>query len=285
MRIGFVGLGVMGQPMALNLLKAGHDLQVYNRTASRAEPLVAAGARWAATPRDAAAGSDVTITMVTDDQAVRAVALGPEGVLAGASRGSVVMDMSTISPDTTRSLAEEAAGRGVIWLDAPVTGGDVGAREGTLTIMVGGPRPAFEEVRPVLEAMGKRIVYVGESGLGQSLKLVGNLISGMTLLASAEGLRLGEAAGIPLATMAEVLPYSSAQSFELAKALDRWTRRAFEPGFSVANRTKDMRLAVEMAETVNFIPALGAVAFQVWAVHAARYGSQDEASILKRWDT
>lgn len=284
MQVGFVGLGVMGQPMALNLLKAGHDLQVYNRTASRAEPLVAAGARWAATPRDAARGADVTITMVTDDAAVRAVAAGPDGVLAGAAQGSVVVDMSTISPDTTRGLAEEAAGHGVIWLDAPVTGGDVGAREGTLTIMVGGPRQAFEEVHALFEAMGKRIVYVGESGLGQSLKLVGNLISGMTLLASAEGLRLGEAAGIPLATMGEVLPYSSAQSFELAKALDRWGRRAFDPGFSVANRTKDMRLAVEMAESANFSPALGAVAFQVWAVHAARFAALDEASILKRWD-
>lgn len=282
-RVGFVGLGVMGQAMAQNLVRAGHTLTVYNRTPSRAEPLLAQGAAWAETPRGAAVGNEVVITMVTDDEAVRAVVLGPEGVLAGLEPGGIVMDMSTISPDTTESMAELAASRELAWVDAPVTGGDIGAREGTLTIMAGGPADAFDRVRPLLEAMGQRIVHVGESGLGQSLKLVGNLISGLNLLAAAEGLRLGQAAGVPLEMMREVLPFSSAQSFELNKAFDRWMTDNFRPGFSVANRTKDLRLAVEMSEALNFTPALAAVAYQVWAVHAGQQADQDEASILTRW--
>lgn len=284
MRIGFVGLGVMGQAMALNLVKGGHALRVYNRTPSRAEPLVEAGAEWRPTPAQAADGADITIIMVTDDQAVRAVAEGPDGVLEGAARQSLVIDMSTISPETTRALSEAAEARGAVWLDAPVTGGDIGAREGTLTIMVGGPREAFLRARPVLELMGRRITHIGESGLGQTMKLVGNFISGLTLMVAAEGVRLGEAAGLSLEQMAEVLPFSSAQSFELGKLMDRWGRRAFEPGFSVANRTKDMRLAVEMAEELNFSLALGAVGYQVWAGHAARNPGLDESSIAQRWD-
>jgi 3-hydroxyisobutyrate dehydrogenase-like beta-hydroxyacid dehydrogenase len=284
LRVGFVGLGVMGQPMALNLARAGFALSVYNRTAGRAEPLAAVGARVAESPKAAAEGAEVVVTMVTDDRAVEAVALGADGVLAGVGRGGIVMDMSTISPRTTRRLSEEARRRGLTWLDAPVTGGDVGARDGTLTIMVGGPEPAFAAVRPLLAAMGQRIVRVGESGMGQSLKLVGNLISGLNLLAASEGLRLAEAAGVSPELMADVLPFSSARSFELDKALDRWRTANWEPGFSVQNRTKDLRLAVEMAESLQFPLALAAVAYQVWAIHADGFSAQDEASILKRWD-
>ncbi|MGC8486669.1 MAG: NAD(P)-dependent oxidoreductase [Clostridia bacterium] len=283
MRIGFVGLGVMGQAMALNLVKGGHTLRVYNRTPGRADILLAAGAERAETPAAAAAGADVTIVIVTDDRAVRAVAEGDSGVLAGAARGSLVVDMSTISPETTRALNEAADARGITWLDAPVTGGDIGAREGTLTIMVGGSKDAFGRVKPVLDLMGRRVVYIGDSGLGQTMKLVGNFISGLTLMVAAEGVRLGEAAGLTLDQMNEVLPFSSAQSFELGKIIDRWGRRVFDPGFSVANRTKDMRLAVEMAEELNFALALGAVGFQFWAGHAARHPSLDESSIAQHW--
>ena len=284
MRVGFVGLGVMGQPMALNVRKAGHDLRVYNRTVERTEALRAAGAEVASSPREAAQGAAVVITIVTDDEAVRAVAEGSDGVLAGLEPGGVVIDMSTISPTTTRALAEASRARQLVWMDAPVTGGDIGARDGTLTIMVGGPEAVFRRLRPLLESMGERIVYVGPSGMGQSLKLVGNLVSGLTLLSAAEGIRLADAAGIPPQVVEQVLPFSSARSFELDKALERRREHRFEPGFSVANRTKDMRLAVEMAEALGFPPALAAVAYQIWAGHAERFGVEDESSIQKRWN-
>jgi 3-hydroxyisobutyrate dehydrogenase-like beta-hydroxyacid dehydrogenase len=274
----------MGQAMALNLVRGGHAVTVHNRTAERAKPLLEAGAQWAESPALAAQGADLTIIMVTDDQAVRAVAEGERGVLGGAARGSLVVDMSTISPETTRMLSEAADARGVTWLDAPVTGGDIGAREATLTIMVGGSETGFAQARPVLELLGRKIVYIGDSGLGQTMKLVGNFVSGLTLMVAAEGVRLGQAAGLSLEQMGEVLPFSSAQSFELSKVLDRLGRQMFEPGFSVANRTKDMRLAVEMAEELNFGLALGAVGFQVWAGHQARYPGLDESSIVRHWD-
>jgi 3-hydroxyisobutyrate dehydrogenase-like beta-hydroxyacid dehydrogenase len=282
-QIGFIGLGVMGQPMALNLVRRGYAVRVYNRTAARCAPLEAAGATVAKSPAEAAEQADIVCTMVTDDAAVEAVTLGPDGALAAMRPGTVLVDHSTIAPATTRRLAESARTRGVTWLDAPVTGGDIGARDGTLTIMVGGPVEAFRTVEPVLQAMGQRIVHVGPVGMGQSLKLVGNLISGLTLLAAAEGIRLAEAAGIPAEAVEAVLPHSSARSYELDKALDRWRRSDWTPGFSVANRTKDLRLAVAMMEELRFPSALAHVAYQVWAVHAAAVPDEDEASILRRW--
>jgi 3-hydroxyisobutyrate dehydrogenase-like beta-hydroxyacid dehydrogenase len=283
LQVGFIGLGVMGQAMATNLVRAGHTLTVFNRTRARTDPLAALGARVAGSPREAAHAADVVIVMVTDDRAVEAVTLGDDGALAGMAPGTLLVDMSTISPRTTRRLAQEAAQRGVTWVDAPVTGGDRGAREGTLTIMVGGPREAFVRLEPLLHVMGQRIVHVGDVGMGQSLKLVGNLISGLTLLAASEGVRLAEAAGVSREAIEAVLPYSSARSYELDKVLEHWRTADWTPGFSVANRTKDLRLAVEMAEQAHFPMALAAVGYQVWAVHADTAGPEDETSILKRW--
>ncbi len=282
MRVGFVGLGVMGAPMAENLLHAGFEVQVYNRTPRHMEPLAAAGAYAAGSLHELAANADVVAIMVTDGSAVQAVCAG--GLFDGAQPGAIFVDFSTIGPTATAGLAAEAARRRLTWLDAPVTGGDVGAREATLTIMVGGDADAFAAVRPLLAAVGQRIVHAGPSGAGQSLKLVANLVSGLNLLAAAEGVRLAEAAGIAFDVLAEVLPASSARSFEVDKLLSRWPTRALAPGFSLANRTKDLRLALEMAEGLGFPTVLAAAAHSAFARAAAKDADADETSIARYWD-
>ncbi len=284
MRVGFVGLGVMGAPMAQNLLNSGYELTVYNRTAARTDPLVARGAIRAATLAEVAARSDVVALMVTDAAAVHAVCDGAEGLLAHMAPGTVVVDFSTIGPRATTALAERAGARRVVWMDAPVTGGDVGAKAGTLTIMVGGDGKTFAAIRPLLDVVGARIVHVGPSGAGQSMKLVANLVSGLNLLAAAEGLRLAEAAGIPLPVVAEVLPASSARSFEVDKLLERWPARHFSPGFSLANRTKDLGLALDMAEALGFSTVLARAALPAFQQAVAARGQEDETAVARHWD-
>lgn len=282
MKVGFVGLGVMGQPMAQNLLKAGHELRVYNRSQERMQPLLALGAVAAGSPREAAIGAEAVITMVTDDAAVRAVTLGEEGTLSGLQPGTMQIDMSTISPGTTRELAEEAGGYGVAWLDAPVTGMDVGARSGTLTIMVGATAESFERAQPLFTAMGRVIVHAGPVGIGQTLKLASNLISGLTLMVAAEGLALGQALGIPQSVLDEVLPKSSAQSLTLDLTLERLRRDEWQPGFSVSNRLKDLRLALQMAEDAGCELVLAPQALAPYEDHARTGGAAlDQSSYLR----
>jgi len=283
MEVGFVGLGVMGRYMAANLIRAGHLVTVYNRTPGREEDLRAMGALVAASPRDAAAGRDAVITIVTDDAAVRAVSEGPGGVLAGLRPGAILIDMSTISPATARQIAEAARAAHAGYLDAPVTGGDIGARDGTLTIMAGGSEGDFDRAMPLLQAMGRRIVRIGDAGQGQTMKLVANLVSGLTLMVAAEGIALGLRLGLPLGLLDEVLPNSSAQSFEVRKLLDRYAGDQWQPGFSVQNRLKDLRLAVEMAQASGVELPLGDPALGRYAAHAqAGAGELDESSYLRR---
>ena len=185
-RVGFIGLGIMGAPMAANLLAAGFEVTAWNRSPSRTKPLLDAGAKGADSPAAVAAASEVTISCVTNSGDVEEVALGPEGVIQGAKPGSVYIDCSTISPETARKVAKELAAKGVEMLDAPVSGGDVGATAGTLAIMVGGEEEGFERCLPVLRAMGKTIVLVGPSGAGQVVKLCNQVAGGLNLLAAAE---------------------------------------------------------------------------------------------------
>ncbi|CAB1129795.1 6-phosphogluconate dehydrogenase [Candidatus Hydrogenisulfobacillus filiaventi] len=281
----FIGLGIMGGAMARNLVTRGVELVVYNRTRSRTEPLAALGAAVAETPRQAAAAAPVVFVMVTDDQALEAVTLGADGILSGIAEGGVIVDHSTVSPGLTRSLAARAAAQGVQWVDAPVTGGDQGAREATLTIMAGGEVAAFQRVRPLLGLMGRRILHVGPVGMGQTLKLVSNLVSGLTLMAAAEGLRLGLRAGLRLDAMEEVMMHGSARSYELEKLLGRLKAGDWTPGFSVDNRLKDLELAVGLAEALGqSIPLsrTAVAAYRAWRDTGA--GGRDEASYVLAWD-
>jgi len=283
MNVGFVGLGVMGGSMAANLVRAGHTVTVYNRTRARCEPLRALGAMVAESPRGAAEGQDAVVTIVTDDAALHAVCEGPDGVLAGLPATALLIDMSTVAPSTARVLAEAATAQGAAFLDAPVTGGDVGARDATLTIMVGGQDDDFDRAEPLLRAMGRHIVHVGDVGQGQTMKLVANLVSGMTLMVAGEGIALGVRLGLPLDLLDEVLPYSSAQSFEVRKLLDRLGEQNWQPGFSVANRLKDLRLAVEMAAAAGVRLPLAPGALDLYRQHAqAGAADLDESSYLRR---
>lgn len=278
-QLGFIGLGIMGQAMARNLC-GDEPLIVYNRSARGLEkrPLTASVAD---TPRAVAEASQVVFLMLSNDDAIRAVVDGNHGVFAGLRPGTVIVDHSTVSPRLTRAVAHRAAEMGASWLDAPVTGGDIGAREGTLTIMVGGSIGDFERVTPYLKRMGQRVSHVGEVGQGQSLKLVANMVSAMNLMAASEGIQLGLQLGLRMDDLAEVMTHGSAQSFELAKVLDRYRNQNYAPGFSVENRDKDLRLAIELAEEVQFGTPLGQRAKDLMHGHSETGFSQyDESSYI-----
>jgi 3-hydroxyisobutyrate dehydrogenase len=274
----------MGQAMALHLAKS-HPLTVFNRTRSRCLPLTEVGAHIADSPAEVASGCQRIFLMLKNDAAVSEVVEGPAGLFEGICPGTIVVDHSTISPELTRRLAELGKTRQVQWLDAPVTGGDVGAREATLTIMVGGPSDAFDEMLPYFKEVGRRIVYVGPVGQGQTLKLVANLVSGINLMAASEGVRLGLKLGLAWDAMDEVMSHGTSQSYELSKIMDRVRRDNFVPGFSVENRYKDLRLALDVARQIGFDADLTERAELLYRDHLqAGYGQADEASYVKRWD-
>ena len=259
-RVGFIGLGIMGAPMATNLLKAGFELTVWNRTAGRTEPLAAAGARVAGSPAEVARVSEVTISCVTNSPDVEEVALGERGVIAGAAEGSVYVDCSTISPAVARRVVSRLADRKVAMLDAPVSGGDVGAKAGTLAIMVGGDAEVFERCLPVLQAMGKTIVHVGESGAGQVVKECNQVAGGLHLLAMAEAISLARRAGVDPAKMLEVVGAGAAGSWMLSNLAPRALRGDWAPGFMVELQQKDLRLVLETAaETRTSLPGTALV--------------------------
>lgn len=255
-KVAFIGLGIMGRAMAANLLKAGFSVKVWNRTAARMQPLVEAGAHAAVSPKDAAGDADVVITIVTDSPDVEQVLLGDDGVVYGAKPGTIVVDMSTISPQRTREMAARLAEKDIHMLDAPVTGGDVGARDGTLSIMVGGEQAVFERCRPVFEAMGRHIVHVGPIGAGQTVKLCNQVIVALNLLAMGEGLALAAKAGVNVEKMLSVVQKGAAGSWALDNLAPRVLRGDYAPGFMVKLQQKDLRLALETAAELN-LPLIG----------------------------
>ena len=246
-RIAFLGLGIMGLPMAGHLLKAGFPITVYNRTASRASDLVRAGARQAATPAEAAIGADFVISIVTDGPDVEQVLLGPDGAVHGAQPGAVFIDMSTISPETARNLADRLSLHQIEFLDAPVSGGDVGARNATLTIMAGGKQNVFERARPVFEVLGKRLTHVGPAGAGQVVKACNQVVTAVNLLAVCEALTLAEKNGIDQQTMIHVLAGGASQSWSLENMGPRIAKGDFTPGFMVKLLQKDLNIVLSLA--------------------------------------
>lgn len=250
-RLGFIGLGVMGKPMAANLLKAGYPLTVWNRTRSKIDDLVRLNAKPGESPEDVAEKSDVVITMVSDSPDVEEVVLGPSGVIEGAKPGMVLIDMSTISPTVTRKIAEKLAKKDVKMLDAPVSGGDIGAKQGTLSIMVGGPKETFDECLPILEVLGKRITYMGTNGMGQATKLCNQVICVLNIEAVCEGLMLGAKLGLDLEKLLNVVTAGAAGSWMLANIGPKMIKRDFEPGFRISHQQKDLRLALTAAAEVS----------------------------------
>lgn len=276
-RIGFIGLGIMGQPMARNLLKAGFSVTAYNRTHSKAEALGAEGASVATSPADVARQSDVIITIVTNSPDVEQVVLGENGVLAGVQKGAILVDMSTIDPDVTRKIGGRLAERGVAMVDAPVSGGERGAIDGTLSIMAGGEPGDFERCRPVFEAMGKKLVHCGPLGAGQTVKLCNQIVVGLNNLAMSECLIFAAAAGISVDRMLEAVSAGAAGSWALSNLAPKLLKRDFSPGFKVGLQQKDLRLALEAADRMHLsLPGL-ALTHQLYAA-LERRGLGDEGN-------
>ena len=260
--IGFIGLGIMGGAMAANILRAGYDLTVWNRTPGRITPLAESGAAVAAGPADLAGRSDIIITCVSDTPDVEAVILGPGGVIEGARPGALVIDCSTISPEATRAIAVRLRQKGVHLLDAPVSGGSEGAARGTLSIMLGGEADQVARALPVLQAMGQTITHVGGQGAGQMAKLVNQVLVVVTMQGVAEALLLAQAGGLDLERTLAAVGGGAAGSWMLNNRGPQVIRRDWRPGFTIDLQQKDLRLVLEAADELGIPLPSTALVFQ-----------------------
>lgn len=256
-RIGFIGLGLMGKPMSRNLLKAGYPIVVFNRSRSAMDELAAAGASLADSPQAVTEQTDVVISCVSDSPDVEAIVLGANGILAGARAGMVYIDMSTIAPATARKVYAALKAKDVAALDAPVSGGDIGAQQGTLSIMVGGDVPAFERVLPILQVMGNNIVHVGSAGAGQVTKACNQIVVALTVQAVAEALTLAKQSGVDPAKVRAALLGGFAQSRVLEVHGNRMIEGDFQPGFKLDLFRKDIGIVTQTARELN-LPLFGA---------------------------
>ncbi|WP_189307889.1 2-hydroxy-3-oxopropionate reductase [Streptomyces albospinus] len=280
--IGFVGLGIMGSPMAVNLAKAGHTVLGWNRSPGRADALVAAGGREASSIAEAVRDADVVITMVPASPQVEAVAYGPDGILENAGPGTLLIDMSSITPQTSIDLAKAAGAKGIRVLDAPVSGGEAGAMEAVLSIMVGGEQADFDTAKPLLEALGKTIVLCGPHGSGQTVKAANQLIVAVNIQACAEAVVFLEKSGVDLNAALDVLGGGLAGSTVLARKKDNFLRRAYDPGFKLELHHKDMGIVTDAARTVGAPLPVGAAVAQLIASAVARGdGALDHSALLK----
>lgn len=279
-RIGFIGLGIMGKPMARNILKAGYPLVAYNRTPGRGQELEAEGATLYTSPKEVAQGSDIVFVMVSDSPAVEEVVLGENGVAEGGRAGMVVVDMSSISPIVTKRIATKLGDRGIDMLDAPVSGGEEGAINGTLSIMVGGKPEVFQRVRPIFEKMGKNIVHVGENGAGQTCKLCNQIVVALAIEAVGEALVFAAKSGVDPAKVREALLGGFAQSRVLDLHGQRILERNFKPGGKCKLHQKDTETALSSAKELGVsLPGTALVA-QMWNALAAQGREELDHSAL-----
>jgi 3-hydroxyisobutyrate dehydrogenase len=249
--VGFIGLGIMGLSMAKRLIEAGHQVTVYNRTAAKAAPLVALGAKQAATPRDAAKGNEIVISIVTDSPDVEEVLTGKNGAVHAAESNALFIDMTTIAPETARKVGAALKGKGIAFLDAPVTGGDVGAREGTLSILVGGEAADLDRAREVFGVLGKRVTHFGPVGAGQTAKACNQILCAMNMTGIVEALHLARLSGIDPALVVEALGAGAGGSWALEKLGSRIAKGDFNPGFYVDLIQKDLRIVQNTAKPLG----------------------------------
>lgn len=277
-KVGFVGLGIMGAPMALNMMKAGYELKVYNRTdRPRVQEVVDAGGQRVETPQAAAEGSDVVVSIVTDTPDMEAVILGENGIIHGVAAGATVIDMSTVSPRVTQDVAAQLADKGVHMLDAPVSGGDVGAQQGTLSIMVGGDQAVFAECLPVFESMGKNINLIGGNGAGQTTKLCNQIAVSVNNLAMAEALMLAAASDLDVQKVLDAISGGAAGSWQLSNLGPRILQGDFAPGFMVNLQQKDLKLVLQAANDIKLALPGASMAHQYFNV-IERAGCADEGT-------
>jgi 3-hydroxyisobutyrate dehydrogenase-like beta-hydroxyacid dehydrogenase len=289
-KIGLIGLGLMGRPMGLNLLKAGYSLTVWNRTASRADSLVAAGAKLAGSPREVATTSDVLITIVSDPPALEGVLWGAagsgqdSGALGALRPGSIYIDSSTVSPTLARKIAADCAKRQIAFLDAPVTGGTWGAEKGELVFMVGGEAEVLKDAEPVFGVLGKRWFHLGPNGAGQTIKLAMNLILALEVDALAEALALVTAAGLQGEKLVEVMQSSMARAAVLDVKAPLLLKGEYPPSFPLRLMHKDVGLALDLAREAGITLPAAAAAYSTYsAVKAAAKEDLDYAAVMKFW--
>ena len=279
MNIGFVGLGIMGRPMALNLIKGGHAVTVWARRPESMEPLLSAGAKAAASPAEAAKGNELVISMVADAPDVAEVM---QCVASAAERGLVAVDMSTIAPAAARRIADELSAAGVDFLDAPVSGGEVGAIAGTLSIMVGGSAEGFAKALPAFECMGKNVVHVGASGAGQVTKAANQIVTGMGVLAVAEAYAFAAKNGVDRSKVREALLGGFAYSKILENHGQRMLDRNFKPGFKSWMHEKDLNIVMQTAHELGLcLPGSAATAQMFNAMVGSGLGEEDSIAVLK----
>lgn len=281
LKVGFIGLGVMGKPMARNLLRAGYPLVVHNRSRGPVEELAAEGAQPAFSPAEVAAQVEAVITCLPDSPDVELVALGPQGIIEGIREGAIYVDMSTISPVTTKKIADALAEKGAYMLDAPISGGQEGAINGTLSIMVGGPEEAFERCLPLFKAMGSKVTHVGDTGAGQVVKACNQIVVGMTLTAVAEALVLGSKAGVDPEKIVEAISGGAARCWALEQRAPWMIQRRLEPGFKAAYHYKDLGIAMDTARAFEVsLPTSGLVYQLYGAMKAMGRGDWDHSAIV-----
>jgi len=280
-KIGFAGIGLMGQQMTRRLLMAGFPLRVWNRTQDKAKDILSGGAVWCDSPKALAQASDVLITMVTDSAASEEVICGQDGILEGAHPGMLLIDMGSIAPEMSRSIAARAKAKGVPMLDAPVTGNPKVASEGKLGIMAGGPKEIFEACLPMFQAMGVKIIHVGENGKGTTLKLINNLILGVAIQAVAEALVLAHKAGIDPVKVMEITSVGGARTGAMETRAARMIKHDFSPHFSTNNMYKDLSSAIKLAEEVGVsLPATGIAREMLRAAKSQGKGDMDSCSVM-----
>jgi 2-hydroxy-3-oxopropionate reductase len=279
--VGFIGLGIMGKPMAKNLIEAGHELVVFNRTQSKAEELAGDGATVAGSPREVAERSDVIITMLPDSPQVEEVLVGENGVLEGIKEGALVVDTSTISPVVTEELAAKVKEKGASMLDAPVSGGDVGAIEGTLSIMVGGSEEDFERARPLFEAMGKTVTHVGETGAGQVAKAANQIVVALTIEAVSEALVLGSKGGVAPEKILDVLGGGLAGNKVMEVKREKMLTHSFDPGFRIELHHKDLGIALAAGREYGVtLPVTAVVDQMLQELKMKGRGDRDHSALL-----
>lgn len=282
--IGFIGIGVMGKSMVRNLLKNGQHVVIYTRTKEKAEDLIREGAEWKETPKDVASHSNIIITMVGYPHDVEHVYFGNDGIFNGASKGKIIVDMTTSTPTLAKKIAQEAQKRGIGALDAPVSGGDIGAKNGTLSIMVGGSEETFERLKPVFEILGNNIVYQGQAGAGQHTKMCNQIAIATNMIGVMEALAYAREAGLDPEKMLQSISTGAAGSWSMSNLLPRVLKEDYSPGFFVKHFIKDMGIALEEANKMDLkLPGLELAKQMYEAISEKGEGESGTQALIKYW--
>ena len=284
-KIGFIGTGVMGASIVMHLLNAGHDVTIYTRTKSKAAELIAAGAKWAETPAQASKEQDIIFTMVGYPKDVEEVYIGENGIFSAAKKGAIVIDMTTSEPTLAKKLYHEASERGLHSLDAPVSGGDIGAKNGTLSLMVGGDKDVFEKMHPIFELFGQNIIYQGVAGSGQHTKMCNQIAIASGMIGVCESMAYGLKAGLTMDEVLRSITAGAAGSWSLSNLAPRMLKGNLEPGFYIKHIIKDMKIALDEAERMNLqLPGLSLAKSMYDQLLAEGYGDNGTQALIKYYE-